>query len=309
MAGTVTVLDRTSERKIKALEPEHPPGDHKITMSNALTRAAHNLSLPEKRIVLTAAAKLDSRTRPAPGVVPVTKITAAEYAETFGLDPTTAYEQLKDGTKELYQRSITFFEAAHRRRGKALAQTRVTMRWIGRAKYHDGEGWVEVHWWHEVLPHLTGLRRQFTTYQLQQASALRSVYSWKLLELLMRFQSSGWAEYTIEDFAEAMEATEKQRANFAAIRRKIIEPAVKELTAKDGWVIEWKPIKAGRRVVSLRFDFERHPQGRLALDEPKQPSGKLPLALDETKPTTKLDKPRSPPAEWDETKARLIRHE
>jgi plasmid replication initiation protein len=137
------------------------------------------------------------------------------------------------------------------------------MRWVGRATYQQGEGWIEVAWWPELLPHLTGLKKQFTSYQLQQTSALRSVYSWKLLELLMRFESTGWAEYTVEDFAEAMEATEKQRGDFGKIRTKIIEPAVAELVEKDNWIIEWKPIKAGRRVKSVRFDFRRNPQGRL----------------------------------------------
>jgi hypothetical protein len=45
MAGTLTALDRKSDSEIKDLA--HPTGDHKITMSNALIRAAHNLSLPE----------------------------------------------------------------------------------------------------------------------------------------------------------------------------------------------------------------------------------------------------------------------
>jgi len=258
--------------------------NHKIKMSNALTRAAHGLNLREKRIVMTAAAKLWSIAKPVPGVVHVTKITAAEYANAWDLDHTTAYEQLKSGTEELYQRSVTFYEAAHKRNGKPLALTRVSMRWIGQAKYHHGEGWVEVHWWPAMLPHLVGLRNHFTTYQLQQASALRSVYSWRLLELLMRFQSTGWAEYTIEDFAEAMEATEKQRANFAAIRRKMIEPAIKELSDKDGWSIEWNPIKAGRRVVAIRFDFKRDNQRRLPFDEQKQLVGPPPLQTDRPKP-------------------------
>jgi hypothetical protein len=48
-----------------------------------------------------------------------------------------------------------------------------------------------------------------------------------MLELLSRFQSTGWAEYDIEDFATAMDATEKQRADFAKLRTKIIEPAKK----------------------------------------------------------------------------------
>jgi plasmid replication initiation protein len=107
-----------------------------------------------------------------------------------------------------------------------------------------------------------GLKKQFTSYQLQQASALRSVCSWRLLELLTRFKSTGWAEYTIEDFAIAMDATEKQKMDFAAIRRKIIEPAVKELQEKDGWCIEWNTIKDGRKVKAIRFDFDRK-KGRI----------------------------------------------
>jgi plasmid replication initiation protein len=195
--------------------------------------------------------------------VPVTRITAAEYAEVFEVSLDTAYDQLQDGAKHLYNRSITFYEAAHRRNGKPLPPTRVQMRWIGSAKYQEGEGWVELHWWPDLLRHLTGLKRQFTSYQLKQASALRSAYSWKLLELLMRFEQNGWAEYTIEDFCASMDATEKQRENFAKVRTKIIEPAVKELVEKDGWLIEWKPVKAGRKVAKVRFEFKRDPQGRL----------------------------------------------
>jgi len=242
---------------------ERPMGERWVTMSNALTRAGHGLTLAEKRIVASAVSKLDSRRVLKPGEVPRTRITAAEYAEAFGVDLDTAYDQLQSAAKQLYHRSITFYEPAHKRNGKPLPPTRVQMRWVGSVKYQDGEGWVELAWWPDLLHHLTGLQRQFTTYQLRQASALRSAYSWKLLELLMRFESTGWAEYTIEDFAVSMDATEKQCQNFANIRRKIIEPAVKELTEKDGWLIQWQPIKAGRKVKAVRFTFMRNPQGSL----------------------------------------------
>lgn len=234
-------------------------------MSNALTRAGHGLTLAEKRIVATAVSKLDSRRALAPGEVPKTRITAAEYAETFDVDPATAYQQLQVAAKQLYGRSITFYEAAHRRKGKALEPTKVQMRWVGRATYQKGEGWVELAWWPELLPHLMGLKKQFTSYKLAQASALRSTYSWKLLELLMRFETEGWAEYSTEDFAAAMDATEKQRANFNNIKRRIIEPAVNELVEKDGWIIAWEPKKKGRKVAAIRFTFSRNPQQRLPL--------------------------------------------
>ncbi len=242
-----------------------PAGERWVSMSNALTRAGHGLTLAEKRLVMAAVSKLDSRRALKPGAVPTTKVSAQEYADVAGCSMQTAYEALQDAAKNLFNRKITYFEPAYKRNGKPLKPIRTDMRWVGRCQYHEGEGWVELGWWPELLPALTGLEKQFTTYQLQQASALRSTYSWRLLELLTRFESTGWAEYSIEDFATSMDATEKQRENFNNIKRRIIEPAVKELTEKDGWVIQWEPIKAGRKVRAVRFSFERDPQGRLAI--------------------------------------------
>jgi plasmid replication initiation protein len=255
--------------KYDAADLARAPGDRWVNMSNALARAGHGLSVSEKRVIFIAISKLDSRAATNTEKIQVSRITAGEYAEAFDVDSHTAYDQLKATADSLYQRSITFFEPAHRRGDKPLEATVNKMRWVGRAKYHKGEGWIELSWWPEVLPHLTLLQRQFTQYQLNQAGALRSEYSWKLLDLLMRFKSTGWAEYTIEDFAASMEATEKQKSDFAAIRRKMIEPAVAELNKKDGWQITWSPIKAGRRIRAVRFEFKRDPQGRLDLDASK----------------------------------------
>jgi len=247
------------------LAPDRVGGERWVTMSNALTRASHGLTLAEKRIVMAAVATLDSAKAMQPGQVPTTKITAADYAEIADCGLDAAYLALQTAAKNLYNRSITFFLPSYKRGKKAIGDsgTVTRMRWVGRATYHEKEAWIELAWWPEIVPHLLGIKRQFTSYQLQQANSLRSIYSWRLLELLMRFKSTGTSEYSIEDFCTSMEATEKQRKNFAFIRRRIIEPAVKELTEKDGWIIRWQPIKAGRRVKALRFEFEKDPQGRL----------------------------------------------
>lgn len=239
---------------------DRPDGQRWVYMSNAVARAAQGLSLAEKRIVGIAASRLDSRRVPPPGGAPVTRITAMDYAETFDIDINTAYEQLQDAGRELYKRSITFTEPkVGKRKGGAVHR----LRWVGRATYHDGQGWLELAWWHEVMPHLCGLKDKFTKYQLQQASALRSLYSWRLLELMQSWQDKGRFEITIEDFHTAMETTEKQRANFNNIRRRMIEPAIKELREKDHWLIQWEPVKTGRRVSSLRFTFMKDPQQSL----------------------------------------------
>lgn len=281
-----------------AIETNRPVSERWISLSNALTRAAQRLSLAEKRIVSAAVSKLDSSRRMTRENIPITKITASEYAETFGVDTDTAYNQLKSAGENLGKRQITFYEVPNK--GKNVI--RVKMQWVGEAHYHDGEGWIELYWWPRVLPYLTGLGKEFTQYQLKQASALRSVYSWRLLELLSQYKDTGWIQISIEEFSHAMEASEKQRKDFAMIRRRMIEPAIKELSEKDGWLINWKPIKAGRRVSAIRFDFERDPQGRLALDEPRQTLGPEPLPPPKTIKRRKL---RQPPAEWNATRNRL----
>lgn len=249
--------------KSRSEDADELSGKRWISMSNALIRAGHGLTLAEKRLVVIALSKLDSRGRIDAAQPPITRITASEYSEEADVSMNTAYEHLQGASKHLFERKITFFEPAHKRNGKAIEPPKVAMRWVGQVEYHKGEGWVELHWWSKLLPHLMALKKQFTSYQLQQTSALRSMYSWRLLELLMRFESTGWAEYTIEDFCTSMDATEKQRTDFNNIKRRMIEPAVRELTEKDGWIIKWEPIKEGRRVVALRFEFRRDPQGRL----------------------------------------------
>jgi plasmid replication initiation protein len=66
-----------------------------------------------------------------------------------------------------------------------------------------------------------------------------------------------------------MDAPATYSSDFGKIRVKMIEPAVKELMEKDGWLIDWKPIKAGRKVQSIRFEFLRNPQGSLNFERQK----------------------------------------
>lgn len=60
-----------------------------------------------------------------------------------------------------------------------------------------------------------------------------------------------------------MEAKESYKSNFSLLRKWGIEPAVRELVEKDGWLIEWEARKRGRKVAMLLFKFEKKPQGGL----------------------------------------------
>ena len=64
----------------------------KIVMANVVTRAAHSLTLAEKRILMAGIARLGGKNERV-------KISAAEYAETYDVSLDTAYG--KEKKKEL----------------------------------------------------------------------------------------------------------------------------------------------------------------------------------------------------------------
>lgn len=223
-----------------------------IVMANSLNRSAMGLNLSEKRIVACALAKLN-------GLNGLAKITAKEYAETFNLPLNQAYEQMKESAKGMLSRAVTVFLEDEERRETTMYP------WFSIIKYEENEGYVGVKFNAEIAPFLFDVTERFTQYQLLQASSLRSLYSWRLLEKFEQFRtkkdgiksSSGWYKTTVEEFAREMEVPDSYLNNFKNLRIRVIEPAIKELVEKDGWKIEFIPEKEGRKVARLHFKFER----------------------------------------------------
>lgn len=245
---------------LRVLDKDQPLAQLQVNMSNALARSAHSLNLSEKRIIAACIAKTDQM----PNMEKVqqrgawlVRLSAADYAETFGVDLDTAYTQLQSASKNLFRRYIR--TTRNTRKGVEVYECR----WVGGVRYHKGEGWVELDWWHEVVPHLFNLKGDFTKYKLKQASALRSAYSWRLFELMQSWQDTGLYQTSIEDFCTAMEVPESYQKNFRETRRRVIEPAVQELIEKNNMLITWTTQNAGRKVIGLEFKFKPNPQQSL----------------------------------------------
>jgi plasmid replication initiation protein len=247
------------KRKYAVEKTDFPLEKRQVNMGNDLTQAAHNLTLAEKRVVMSCVAQLDSL-RLESGRYKI-KLSAIDFAEVFKIDTRTAYDQLKAVAARLYERSVK--REIETPRGKKITKHR----WVSGIAYHEGEGWIELGFSHEITPYLVALRGNHTSYKLEQASALRSVYSWRLLEMFSQFKSTGLLRISIEDFCHAMEAPETYRKNFKDLRNRVIDSAVKELRDKDNWLIEWEGTKrGGRKITGLEFHFKQNPQQKLQLE-------------------------------------------
>lgn len=243
---------------------DKPLLDRTVSMSNQVARAAQGLTLVEKRIIALGMAKTDSV--PAKDLMMANRegwkirFTAAEYAESYEVSLDAAYQQMKAAGDHFLRRVVRRLETDHK--GKSIEHK---SNWLSGTTYHHGEGWVEVRFSYEVAPHLLGLRSKFTSYKLKQASALRSVYAWRLFECLQSWKSKGIWSPTVDEFAHAMEAPETCLKNFGQMRLRVIEPALKELREKNNLEIELELKKSGRKVTDLIFKFRPNPQTQLPL--------------------------------------------
>lgn len=226
------------------------PFDAKVTMHNTLIGASHGLTLGEKRLVSMAIATLSPKSKVLPDKI---RISAGDFAERFEIDPNTAYEQLRSAQESLFRRYITHIE--HRGANGQKVYVR-RMRWVSSIEYPKDGGEVMVAFAPEIAQFLIQLRKQFTSYQLKQAAALRSVYSWRLFENLKRFETTKTWQVSLDRFHEVMETPKSYRRNFAQVRRWVIEPAIAELHAKAGIAVQFAPQKRGRSVRELVFFFE-----------------------------------------------------
>lgn len=225
-------------------------------MSNALTRAAHSLSLAEKRIIACALATTDTSSAGDQARAMATggwsvKLLAGDYMELFGLARSTVYEQLKDASDTLIKKQWHVIDG----KGKGAKYN-----WLSGYRYHEKEGWVELHFTHWAAPHILNLKSNFTSYKLSQGQGLKSIYSWRLMECLQSWKSTGVWHVPLDQFYDAMDVSASYRGNFGIVRQKVIDPAIKELRDTENLIIAYKPIKAGRKVVSLIFEFEPHRQ-------------------------------------------------
>ena len=236
------------------------PESKTVVMSNALNRAAHRLTLSEKRLVMLAASELNSKDGN-----PAIELSATALMEQYQLDSRNTYRELKKVCKAIMRKPPISIKMDGFLR---------EINWAESCDYYDNEGRIKIQFTSKVAPHLSALESHFTKYKLSRTTGFRSAYSWKLFELVMQFKRTGLLRISIDEFADSMDAAATHRKDFGAMRRRVIEPAIKEIREKDGLDIKFSVTKKGRKVTGLEFTFPPEQQKTLPLQQKKAVSKK-----------------------------------
>jgi len=229
---------------------------HSVSQSNHLIRAAYELSLNEKRLVMLAITKIDPQRWKQEWEI---SVSAKEWAQIFGKALKHAYSEIENAANQLMDRKITFRTGPDVKNGKIYESGR----WVSWAKYVPGASKV-------VLEIPASLRKYlafamledegFTTYRLMAAAKLRSTYSIRLYELLLTWKTSGVLYIKVDEMKEVLELNGKYKL-FSDLRKWVINPSIKDINKNSDYEASWDVHKkTGRKITSLQFQFQKKKQ-------------------------------------------------
>ncbi len=240
-----------------------------ISISHAVTRAAHGLTLVEKRIVGLFIAKFDnSKYKKSLGRVigpqdSMIRITAKEYSKIFNIPINDVYRGLLKGSNKLFGRYWRVILETPK------GKKEFKYNWLEGVVYHHGEGWVEATFGQRTIPHLVfNLKDKYTKYKLKSTIALTSSYAWRFWELLAQFANTKrpaneerLVRISLEQFRYAMDVPKSYK--YKDIRVRIIQPSIEQILNLNKIDVTWKAIKKSRSVTSLDFTYTPYDQLKL----------------------------------------------
>lgn len=226
-----------------------------VVKSNRIITAFQSLSLIEMCLIQLAI--VDAReTEQGLGFNKPLSISAKRYAEAFDIQVDTAYRVLAKAGKGLRSRYFTFLD------GKG---TKVETNWVQQVRYVENEGRIEIIFTVAVINEITRLSSHFTQYDLACIATLKSIYSARLYELIVKWLSAKKTDvfdYAVLRGQLGVASTEyKEMGDF---KKRVLDLAVNEINEKTNIKVKYENVKQGRRIVGFIFTVKEKPKAKNA---------------------------------------------
>lgn len=235
-----------------------------VTKSNKLIEASYRLTLVEQQLVLYAICRGREEQRGLSANEPVT-IDAKAFAEQFRIDPSNVYRQLKEAADTLYERRVLIHDIHPKTQKPRIVKTR----WVSDVGYIEGAGLLEVTFAAKMIPFITRLEAEFTSYRLEKIGHMTSAHAVRLYELLIQYLGIGRREMEIGWFKEKL-GIAGEYAAIKDLKKRVIDVAVSQINAHSDISVTLGQRKTGRTVTHLVFDIKAKSETKPA-KKPKRP--------------------------------------
>ena len=222
-----------------------------VVKDNSLINASYHLDLVEQRLILLAIIEARQHGTGITANDPLT-IHAESYVKHFNTHKNTAYSALQDACKNLFERRFSYQEV-----NKKGNIEKVLSRWVSEIRYIDNEASVKLIFSPSVVPLITHLEKQFTSYELEQVRHLNSRYAIRLYELLIQWRSVGETPlFEMGDFRKRLGVDKDEYSRTESFKRRVLDIALKQINEHTDITASYEQHKAGRVITGFSFSFK-----------------------------------------------------
>ena len=223
-----------------------------VVKDNALINASYNLDLVEQRLILLAIVEARESGKGINANNPL-EVHAESYINQFNVARQTAYQALKDASKDLFARQFSYQEM--NKRGNI---ENVLSRWVSEIRYVDAEATVKLIFAPAIVPLITKLEEQFTKYELQQVSNLSSAYAVRLYELLIAWRSTGQTPVIeLEEFRKKIGVLDDEYTRMGNFKDRVLHLAIDQVNEFTDITVKYEQHKKGRSIYGFSFSFKQ----------------------------------------------------
>jgi plasmid replication initiation protein len=237
-----------------------------VTQSNRLVEASYRLSLTEQQLVLFAVVQGREEDKLLPKNETIT-IDAKAFAAKFAISDKHVYEMLKEASDRLFDRWIRI-DDIHPKTGLPRV---VKTRWVSDIAYVDGAGLVEFTFAKKVVPYISRLEKEYTSYRLEKIGRMNSPHAVRLYELLVQYLAAGQRTLGIDEVKTSLGIPGEYKA-IKDFKKYVIDPSVKQINEHSDIKVKYEQKRTGRFISHLIFTIKTKPEPK-TIDEakPKKP--------------------------------------
>ncbi|MCM3715431.1 replication initiation protein [Alkalihalobacillus oceani] len=218
--------------------------EYLVTQSNSLIEAPQNLTLQEKRIILTLA----SLVQPEDDNFRVHRIKVKDLADIIGIKEKNFYSKVESVVEKLQNKTITI----------ETERSKLNMHWLSSSEYFKGQGYVELEFSEKLRPFLLELKQNYTPFKLRNVLQLRSEYYIRIYELLKQYEKLKKRAFSISELKFHLNIPPDKYEKYAHLKSRIILKAQSELTENTDLTFDFEERKEGRKVVGIIFYIKKN---------------------------------------------------
>lgn len=223
-----------------------------VVKDNGLINASYSLGLAEQRLILLAI--VEAR-RSGKGLAKGSLLTvhAKDYAKQYNTDIDTAYQVLKDGAKALMIKVIKY-KAKSPMTGRLIEFEEP---WANKSAYEPDLGYVYIRFADVVVPLITRLESQFTSYRIDNVSNLTSGYAIRLYEIICSWREVGKTpKYKIDDIRSKLGVEPEQYNTMSNFKARVLRIAIKQVNDHTDLTVKYEQHKTANKITAMSFSFK-----------------------------------------------------